>query len=158
VKSNANKSKKPEKTLQVWTYEQARSVIPYVRSVMTSLRDFQIEAQMHSLEGERLSLQPGRLDRARILAHQEALQLAAEARESFNRALDDLHVLDIHCLSAMRGLALIPFVHDSQLAWHIFDLFAAEPLQYWRYHYDKADVQRPIAEVLEAPTGSNYVV
>jgi hypothetical protein len=125
---------------------------------MNCLRDCQLEAQNYSLKAKRLVDQPGRADRDRLLAEREASQRADEATERFQKALADLHALDIYCLDAIRGLALIPFVHDNQLAWFIFDLFEPELLSEWRYHQDPLETRRPIKEVIEDAPGDNYVV
>jgi hypothetical protein len=125
---------------------------------MSSLRDCQLEAQNYSLKAKRLADQPGHANRERLLAEREATQCADEATERFQKALADLHTLDIYCLDALRGLALIPFVHDNQLAWFIFDLFEPEPFSEWRYHQDPLETRRPIKEVIEDEPGNNYVV
>jgi len=157
VKRNRNGSRRRQ-TLQVWTYEQARSVIPYVRSIMKSLRDIQIESQNHSLRAERLAKRAGRPDRDRIINQQEALESADEASERFRRTLADLHDLDIYCLDAIRGLALIPFAQNKQLAWYVFDLFDKDPLLHWRFHDDPLETRRSVADLAKPPSGDNYVV
>jgi len=159
VKRNRKGSRHRRQTLQVWTYEQARRVVPYVRSIMRSLRECQIEVQTHSLRAKRLAGQAGRPNRARILSQQLATEAVTEAMERVQKSLVDLHTLDIYCLDAIRGLALIPFVHDNQLAWFIFDLFEpGESLTQWRYHQDPIEKRRPIAEAIEQTPGNNYVV
>ena len=44
--------------------------------------------------------------------------------------------------NSVNGLALIPFVHEDQLAWFIFDLFATDTT-------DFADIVLPAASFLE---------
>jgi hypothetical protein len=124
---------------------------------MKSLRDHQVEIQNHSLRAQRIAKRAGRPDRNRILEHQEAVDSADRAAEQCERALADLQALDIYCLDPIHGLALIPFVHRSELAWFVFDLFDSDPLRHWRYHHDPLEMRRPIAEAIDT-SGSNYVV
>jgi hypothetical protein len=145
--------------MQVWTYDQARRVLPYVASIMRSLRDHHLEAQQQRMRAQRLAEQPGRPDRAAILSHAEAVQAAEHAEEQFHQALDELHTLDIYCLDPVAGLALIPFAMGKRLAWFVFDLFDADdPLRAWRYHQDPLEMRRPIPEALAGPPESWTVV
>ena len=43
MKRNRKGSKQRRQTIQVWTYDQARQVLPYVESIMRSLRERQLE-------------------------------------------------------------------------------------------------------------------
>jgi hypothetical protein len=157
VKGNRNGSRKQRETIQVWTYDQARRVLPYVASIMRSLRDHHLEAQQQRILVQRLADKPGRPDRTAILNHTAAVQAAEEAEERFHQALDELHTLDIYCLDPVAGLALIPFAMDNRLAWFVYDLFdASDPLRSWRFHQDPLEKRRPIAEALAGPP-ENFV-
>ena len=69
-----------------------------------------------------------------------------------------LQAIDVYCLDPIQGLALIPFVHDKQLAWFVYDLFDAEPLRFWRYHEDSFETRRPLAELEVAFGGDSAIV
>src|SRR5207249_11697657 len=97
VKGNRNRSKKQQESIQVWTYDQARRVLPYVGSIMRSLREHCLEARQYHLSGHRLAARPGRPDRTAILAHTEAVREADEADQRFHDAVDELHTLDAYC-------------------------------------------------------------
>src|SRR6266849_3564860 len=97
VKRNRHGSRKRRESIQVWTYDQARRVLPYVASIMRSLREYCLEAQQYQLAADRLAKRPGRPDRAAILARTGAVEDADEAEERFHQALDELHTLDIYC-------------------------------------------------------------
>jgi hypothetical protein len=153
-----NGSKQRRKTIQVWTYEQARHVLPYVGSIMRTLRENRLQAQQHHLQASRLKNRRGRLDRNNLIAFEEATRCAQEAEARFQDALEELHTLDIYCLDAVRGLALIPFARGEDLAWFIFDLFDNDPLRFWRYHQDTLETRRPITEIPEGPSRSNTVI
>jgi len=159
VKRNRKGSKKRRESIQVWTYDQARRVLPYVGSIMRSLREHSLEAQQHRLAAYRLVKRPGRPDRAAILAHSGAVEEAEEAEERFHQALDELHTLDIYCLDPVAGLALIPFAKDDRLAWFVFELFdEMDSIRFWRFHQDPLEQRRPIAQALTEPPGSQSVV
>ena len=149
MKRNRNGSRKRRETIQVWTYDQARRVLPYVASIMRSLREHRLEAQQQHLSAHRLAKRQGRSDRAALIAHTEVALAAKEAEERFHQALDELHTLDVYCLDPAAGLALIPFAIDNRLAWFVFDLFdQSDPIRSWRYHQDPLEMRRPIAEAL----------
>ena len=65
--------------------------------------------------------------------------------------MNELGRLDVYCIDALAGVAFIPFVHEDQLAWYVFDLFSETMLDAWRYHEDPLETRRPIAEVADQP-------
>jgi len=158
MKRNHPKDEPQAKTIQVWSYPQAKSAFAYIASVLRSLREHRLEAQQHQLAARRLADQPGRPDRKAIIAHQEELQQARLAEDRFQEALEELQNLDIYCLDPVGGLALIPFVQEEQLAWFIFDLFAEDPVQFWRYHSDPLEKRRPLKEIQQGSADLNLVV
>src|SRR5581483_9906868 len=159
VKSHRNGSKKRREAIQVWTYDQARRVLPYVASIMRSLREHCLEAQQEQLKAHRLAKRPGRPNRTAILALTGAADAAKDAEDRFHQALDELHTLDIYCLDPVAGLALIPFAKEERLAWFVFDLFDETPsIRFWRFHQDPLEERRPIAEALAGPPGTSTVV
>jgi Uncharacterized conserved protein (DUF2203) len=155
---NRKGTKERRPTIQPWTYEQARGVLPYLRSIVASLREHRLEALSHHLRARRLQDKPGRPDRSEIIAIESARRAAREADARFHDALEELHTLDVYCLDPVRGEALVPFVHDNQLAWYIFDLFDDEPFRFWRYHSDPLDTRRPLAETQEGASDTPLVV
>lgn len=135
--------------IRVWTHEQAQGVAPYIASVMRSLRNHRLEAQARDREASRLAAQPGRPSRAAMIAREEALEASRRELALFEEAMRELIALDIFCVDPLNGEAVIPFIHDEQLAWYIYDHFQANPLQFWRYNTDSMEIRRPIAQVLE---------
>lgn len=146
---NRKGTKRKETSLRVWTYDEACHVLPYVTSLMGSVREHWIDALTHDQRARQLAKLPGRPDRKRILAEKDEAEEARDARERFDEAIEELHGLDVFCIDPLRGEGVIPFVHKEQLAWFIYDLFVPETLLYWRYHNDPLDARRPVAEVLE---------
>jgi hypothetical protein len=129
--------------LRLWTYAEAVNVLPYLRSVVWSLREHWLEARQARLQVRRID-RPGRPDRHALILRAEAGRAAELAEERFGEALDELKVLDVTCLDPAQGLALIPFRHGDDLAWFVFDLFAPQGLDAWRFHADPPHTRRPL--------------
>jgi hypothetical protein len=150
---NQKGAKKNQKGLRLWRHTRALAALPYVRSVLGSLREHRLEAQQQRRQARRLADRPGRPDRAALVAHQDALQEAQRADLRYEEALKELQALGITSLDPVKGQALFPFVHKKRLAWFLFDLFDEEPLRFWRYQDDPEDVRRPISVSEEDTSG-----
>jgi hypothetical protein len=156
MKRNSQGSQRRKQTIRLWSHPEARAAAPYVKSVLTSLREHRLDARRYGAETRKLADLPGRPDRTRILANAAAAKETQEAEDRFQEALEELQGLDIYLLDPVAGLALIPFVNEQQLAWFVFDLFDEEPLRSWRYHTDPLEKRRPIAEAA-GPEGATLV-
>jgi len=145
------RSGKPEsaRTLRLWTYAEAVKALPYLRAIVRSLRERWLHLQQVRLQVRRLDARPGRPDRQALISRAEAAQEAALAEGHFNEALRELEALDVYCLDPARGLALIPFRRGDDLAWFVFDLFAPQGLEAWRFHADPLETRRPLVESLD---------
>ncbi len=145
MKRNQKGAKRQRRQIRVWTLEQARAALPYLSSVVRSLREHRLEAVTQHRNAERLAHRPGRPDRDSLIAHAEAVKAAEQADDRFREALGELQSLDVFLLDPIAGQALVPFVHDEELAWYIFDAFDPEPLRFWRLHTDPLETRRPLA-------------
>lgn len=147
------KGPKPQPTeIRVWTYEQTRQALPYLASVTGSLREHWLDMQRLHRDAQRLAKLPGRADRTRLLREEAINRQGSEAMERFHAAQEELNALDVFCTDPIRGEAVVPFVHNNELAWFLYDRFdEAEPIRFWRLHSDPLDLRRPIAEALPAP-------
>jgi hypothetical protein len=148
MKRNRKGGKRRKRTVQLWRYETAQAAVPYLSAVVRSLRDHWLEAAARHQRARRLAARPGRPDRATLIAHEEALKDAAEAENRFADTLAELEAVDVFCLEPSRGQALVPFIHEDELAWYVYDLFESKPFRFWRFHSDPLDTRRPIAEAL----------
>jgi hypothetical protein len=146
-KRPSGKAKKRRNAVQVWTSTQARSLVPYLKSVVASLREHTVQARQSHRTAERLANKPGRPDRDTLINQSEARRAADRADEAASAALAELEALDIYCLDPLAGQVLVPTVHDDQLAWFVYDHFDKFPLQSWRYHTDPLETRRPVAEL-----------
>ncbi len=150
---NQKGARKNQKGLRLWSHTRALKALPYVLSVLRSLREHRLEAQQHRRQARRLADRPGRPDRAALVAHQDSLQEAQRADLRYEEALKELQTLGITSLDSVKGQALFPFVHKKRLAWFLFDLFDEEPLRFWRYQDDPEDIRRPIVVSEEDSSG-----
>jgi hypothetical protein len=152
------KSKARSESIRVWTYPQARQALPYVTSVMHSLRDCWLEAQRHLLRQKRLAGKPGRPDRDTLISRETTDREVDRAKEQFNDAYEELQAIEVYCLDPVQGVAAVPFVHDDRLAWLLYDLFDPDEYHHWRYHDDPIELRRPIAEAQQGTTDGTLVV
>jgi hypothetical protein len=147
MKRDRKTAKRNRHELQVWTYDKARSAIPYILSIVRSLREHALDIQARQQELKRLADLSGRPDRTRMIAQQEVERELRREEQRFEEAAGDLEQLDIFCLDPIRGQAVVPFVHDEQLAWYIFDLFDNKHFRFWRYQSDPEETRRPITSM-----------
>jgi hypothetical protein len=131
-------------TMRSWTYKQAMSVVPYLSGLMRSLREQWLEIQRARLEVHRLDARPGRADRHALILRAEAAGQVDRAQNGFRETLHELNALDIVCLDALQGLAVIPFVLGDEQAWFVFDLFAAKGVEAWLFDADPPDTRRAL--------------
>jgi len=157
MNGNRKGKKSRTSTIRAWTYDQARNALPYIGSVMTSLREHWLEAQHFDRKSRQLADQPGRPDRKRIILQEETSQQAQKALEAFREAQEELNELDVFCTDPVRGEAVIPFSHDKELAWFLYDRYDPEPLRFWRLHTDPLDTRRPIADLPTPPSEKSRV-
>ena len=158
MKRHQKSSKQRKKIVRVWTLARAQKALPLIASIVRSVREERLNAQAHQLQAERLALRPGRPDREALIAHEEALRDTREAVERFESGLRELFGLNIYCLDAVSGQALIPFAHGEQLAWFVFDLFESAGLQTWRFHEDPLTTRRPLAELQDTTVKDSLIL
>ena len=144
MKRNPKSAKAKAEAIQVWTFAQAESAVPYISSVVRSLREHALDVQKHKLKLDKLNKLSGRPKRDTLIAEYETKHDLDRAEQEFQDAADELQALDIYTLDAIRGQALVPFVHDEQLAWFVFDAFDVNPFRFWRFQSDPDETRRPL--------------
>jgi hypothetical protein len=135
----------------LWTCARALRAKAYVASTLYSLRDSLLQAKQHSLAAQRLATKPGRLNRASLIAHAEAIQDSRVAHDAVHDGIEELRSMGINWLDPVQGEALVPFLWQQKIAWLIYDLFGEEPLRHWRFHTDPPETRRPIEEIHSDP-------
>jgi hypothetical protein len=135
----------------LWTRARAVTATAYLASMLHSLRDSMVKAKQHSLAAHRLATRPGRLNRASLIAHAEAIRDSRVALDAVRDGMEELRSMGINSLDPVQGEALVPFLTQKQLAWLIYDLFAEQPWRHWRFHTDPPETRRPIEEIPSDP-------
>ena len=150
----ANKGSRNLRAIRLWTYDEAAKAVPYFRSVVNSLREHWLDAQSKRRDADRLNKEPGRATRARILSEQALAAGKDHAENRFNEALEELMRIDVYLLDPVRGIALIPFRKEEDLAWYVYDQYDDQGLTGWRLHNDPLEECRPLAQIPELPPGT----
>jgi hypothetical protein len=118
------------RSLRVRTYAQARAVLPYVASILRSLREHRLAALRHHLAAKRLADQPGRPRRDTLIAQEEAAREACRADAEYQSTLAELESLGIHCLDPVACRALVTISQAGKRADYVYDLFDPQPLRF----------------------------
>lgn len=135
--------------LRLWTHAKALAAVPYLRSVLASVREHWLEMQQFRREKERLDERPGRPDRATTIQRALAQRNAEAAAQQFDDAMHELLALDVYCMDPVQGQALIPFMQSGHLAWFVFGMFESEGLKEWRFHADPANKRRVLGQPVD---------
>ena len=139
-----SKGRRDSHTLRLWAFEDAQAAVPYLSSIVRSIREHHLTAVAKRRELLAMAERPGRPDRKALIAEQEARRELQKAEQDHQDAVDELSQLDVQPLDASQGTALVPFVHDEQLAWYVFDLFDDKPIRSWRYQSDPDETRRKL--------------
>jgi hypothetical protein len=130
--------------LRLWTYEEASKALPYLRGVAQSIREHWLEMQQAKHRIRRIDARHGRVQRDAMIERAEAAKAADRAEDEFEAGVNELLELSIYVLDPTQGQALIPFRQGDELAWYVFDLFAPEGVESWRFHQDPVEMRRPL--------------
>jgi len=144
MKRRHRNKKEPSRVIRLWTRDEAKKVIPYLRSLVGSLREHWLDVQFHVRQAALLGQRPGRKGRDRILAEQLAEANTERADSRFQDALAELSKIDVFLLDPVQGLALIPFRKGDDLGWFVYDQFDRRGLVGWRMHEDPLEQRRPL--------------
>jgi hypothetical protein len=145
-----------KRVFRLWTHAEARAAVPYLRSVMASLREHTLEALSAKREVSRLEQHPGRPDRDTLIALEEGRNRVEQAEKRFEEAASELWKLNIYPVDAVHGLAQVPFVHEEELAWYLFDLFDPTPFRFWRFQSDPEETRRPVTPLQKGQRGLTW--
>jgi hypothetical protein len=146
MRKQSDQQPEPSATQRLWTYEAALRAVPYLRAVVRSLREHWLQLQSVRRQIQRLDSRPGRPDRQTLIRRAEAVKELDQADIQLEETFDELKAIDVYCLDPARGLALIPFGKGDELAWYVFDLFAPQGLEAWRFHGDPLETRRPLEQ------------
>ena len=146
MRKQHHQGEEPSITLHLWNYAQAVKAMPYLRAIVQALRERWLEVRRARLQLRRMDARPGRHDRHALIVRAEAARELEEAQGDFEQTLRELNGLDVYSFDPVQGVALIPFAQGENLAWFVFELFAPQGLEAWRFHADPLETRRPLAQ------------
>lgn len=141
--------------LRLWTYEEAKKAVRYLRSLVGSLRDSWLEARQAHLQVEKVASRTGRPDRAALIEVQEKNREVDVAGAKLEEVAAEMLALSAYCVDPTAGIAVIPFLRGESLAWFVFDLFDEAGLVAWRLSSDPLEARRPLAELDQPVTAES---
>ena len=147
------KRSKRARTIRLWKKTEAFKAVPYLRSIIGSLREHWLEVLTAERQIDLATQLKKPVKRQQLLEQEKQGDELHRAREKFNDALDELNRLDVFLLEPVRGLALMPFRKQDDLAWYIVDQFAPSGLIGWRKNDDPIEECRPLELLDDAAVG-----
>jgi Uncharacterized conserved protein (DUF2203) len=128
--SNSGPTDRRNRWPGIWTYAEVRAVLPYVASIMGSLREHRLDLLRHRLSSRRLRAKPGRPTLETLLDQEEAAREEGRAGAEYEKTLAELESLGIRCLDSAAGLAIFTVYQDGYLREYVYDLFDSQPLRF----------------------------
>ncbi len=143
------RNKKAEATIAVrlWTYMGAKQAVPYLRSLVGSLREGWIEMRQAQEQVRKIEARPGRADRDSLILLEESNHDVSRVEAKLEDVVNEMLALSAYCVDPGAGLAVIPFLSNGALAWFFFDLFDEEGLVAWRLNTDPLETRRSLSEI-----------
>src|SRR5262249_51881274 len=114
-----------------------------------SLREHWLHLQRVRLRLRRLDARPGRPDRRALIVRAGTAPGAGLGAGGVNEGRREAGGHDGPRLGPAAGLGQHSFRQGEELAWFVFDLFAPQGLEAWRFHADPLETRRPLAERLD---------
>ena len=145
------------RTLRLWTWSEVTKAVPYLRSIIGSLREHYVTLAQRAAQIDRVAAHKAPPKREQIIADQTRADERARAQGQFDEALEELNGIDVFLLDPVKGLALIPFRKENELAWYVFDLFAPLGILGWRLHSDPIAECRPLKLLADATVGDSTI-
>ncbi len=144
MSATPRKARRSRHSLRLWAFEQAQAAVPYLKSIVRSLREHALDIQRLHQQAQTLDELPGRPSRQTLIQLQETRRDLQRAEDEFAAAQAELEALDVQLLDAIKGQVLVPFYHNDQLAWFIFDANDSPPIRSWRYQSDPEETRRKL--------------
>ena len=134
-------------SLRMWKYSDALKAVPYIRSLMQSLREGWLEMRQAQHVVERTKARPGRPNRDTLILLEESQRDVERHEAGLEEIVTEMLALSTYCVDPGAGLAVIPFLRGQELAWYVFDLFDPQGIVAWRLYSDPLETRRPLAEL-----------
>ncbi len=132
------------RVMRLWDWKEAKGAIPYLRSILASLREHWLDARSAQITLDRHISDSSPRSTQKLLREKACQDELSRSQDKFDTALEELAQIDAYLLDPVNGVALMPFRMKDDLAWYYIDLFEPEVFAGWRFHDDPLDVCRPI--------------
>lgn len=132
------------RVMHLWTWNDVAKAVPYFHSIIGSLREHWLDVLTVQRRIDRAAARHGLANRQQIMDMQGNQDEHQRAQTKFDDALQELNEIDVFLLDPVRGLALVPFRKEDDLAWYVFDHFTPRGVIGWRFHNDPIDECRPL--------------
>jgi hypothetical protein len=136
--------------MRLWTWSEVAKAVPYLRSVIGSLREHWLDILNIQRQIDKTEAGKGPAKRQQMMDMQAHHDERSRAQAKFDDALEELNKVEVYLYDPIRGLAMIPCRKRDDLAWYVFDHFAAPGVIGWRYQNDPIDECRPLDEEMVA--------
>ena len=133
------------RVMHLWDWTEVTKAVPYLHSVVGSLREHWLEVLNVQRQLSRSAKPKLQGKREQLLEAETQQDERRRAQGKFDDALEELSRIDVFLLDPVKGLVLIPFRKDDDLAWYVFDRFARDGLIGWRNHNDPIGECRPLS-------------
>jgi hypothetical protein len=134
----------------LWSFAGARKAVPYLRSLVGSLRDDWLDLRQRQEVIARLEARPGRTDRDLLILLEDSRRDLQRAQAKLEETVTEMVGISVYGIDPAAGLAVVPFFHEGTLAWLVYDLFDPQGLVGWRLHSDPLETRRLLSELEEA--------
>lgn len=155
MKKHRKEEKQDLIQLRLWTYDEAKKAVRYLRSLVGSLRDCWLEARQAHLQVEKVASRNGRPDRAALIQLEETNREVDVAGAKLEEVAAEMLALSAYCVDPTAGIAVIPFLRGESLAWFVFDLFDEAGLVAWRLSSEPLETRRPLSELDQPETAES---
>lgn len=147
MKKQRNQEPEAVVSLRMWKYPDALKAVPYLRSLVQSLRDEWLQMRQALQTVDRAKARPGRPNRDILILLDETQRDVERAEARLEEIVNEMLALSAYCVDPGAGLAVIPFLRGQELAWYVFDLFDPQGIVAWRLYSDPLETRRPLAEL-----------
>ena len=141
------KKKGHYRLLKVYSYDEATQMVPLLRSIVASVRDYWIEWQQNRRRLELLEKNTTLSKRQMLLEHGSLTENDRRLESQFFDSLEELNKFDVYLYDPVQGSAMIPMRQKDELAWIVFEAFDEAGLSGWRFHNDPLEERRSLEDV-----------
>jgi hypothetical protein len=155
MKPRRERSKKRMRVMNLWNWSDVAKAVPYLHSIVGSLREHWLDVLSVQNKIDKAAALKGLPKRQQLIEEKVHQDERHTAQTKFEDALEELNQIDVFLLDPVRGLAMVPFRKEEDLAWYVFDHFTPAGVIGWRLHNDPIEKCRPLELIPDAAPVEN---